>query len=240
MSRLLAQERHDRLRLDERTLALVNVDSAPISISAHASAADARTGHNPVGVRATAVPPTHYRVVFDFDTLAAPAKTLRPTVVHIDLTANGDYPFKEPVCRVVGDVVPWTPHFHPAYPICIGSGWSHDGRTLAVDLVTHIAKLLNFDEPRPTPGYEGWNGAAIRWWINEHDCRPLDPTLRYPVIDPNLANRRGARRIAAAARPAGRVTPTPPARRPRVTAARPRVTAVTRVAPRVRPSGAPR
>ena len=186
-------------------MALVNVDPAPLSVSAHTSAADARAGRNAVAPGTTDAPPTHYRVTFDFDTLSSAGARHRPTIVHIDLTANGDYPFKEPVCRVIGDATPWTPHFHPVHPICIGAGWSRDGRTLAVDLVTHIAKLLNFDEPRPTPGYEGWNAAAIRWWVEEHKCRPLDSNLRYPVIDPNAAPGTRGQRVAAATRHAPRV-----------------------------------
>jgi hypothetical protein len=200
MPRYSPEELTQRLRLDERTMALVNLDPAPVSVSAHRTAADAYAGTNPVTPGTAGAPPEHYRVVYDFPTLIAKGRFHRPTVVHFDLLGNGGdgYPFAEPICRVVGDQVPWTPHFHRVHPICIGAGWRTDGKTLAVDLLVHVQKLLNFDEPKPTPGYDGWNADAIRWWTREHGCKPLDPSLRYPVVDPNRTSGTGGRRFARA------------------------------------------
>src|ERR1044072_2471489 len=147
--RLTPAELERRLRLDERMMALVNADEAPVRVTGHRSAADARSGAKPVppGSRA---PPEHYRVTYDFDTLCGRGRRRKPTIVHIDLMANGNYPFSEPVCRTLGKSTPWTPHFHEFYPICLGAGWPSQtapdaGQSLAVDLVVHIAKLLNFD-----------------------------------------------------------------------------------------------
>lgn len=205
---LSAAARESRLRLDERTMALINIDPAPIRVSGHRNAPDAKTGANAI-VPGSGPVPEHYRVIYGFDTLSGPGIRQKPTVVHIDLLANGNYPFSEPVCRTVGKVTPWTPHFHHVYPVCIGAGWPQQasteaGRSLAVDLVLHIAKLLNFDEPAPKPGYHGYNEAAIDWWRTEHGCRPLNPALRYPNIDPNAAvGQAGERFQAAVSRPPG-------------------------------------
>ena len=179
-----------RLRLDERTMALINVDPAPIRVTAHFSADDARRGVNAIAPASTPSPPEHYRVLFDFDTLIARELRHRPIAVHFDVLANRNYPFTEPVCRVAGTPLPWTPHFDEAWPICIGDGWSTNGKPLLVDLVVHIAKLLNYDEPPPRPGYHGYNGAAIEWWVGQ-GCQPLDPNLRYPLVDPNAVQVQG-------------------------------------------------
>jgi hypothetical protein len=200
VARYTPAQLNQRLRLDEATMALVNVDPAPVHVTAHRTAADAWAGSNAIEPGTTEAPPEHYRVVYDFPTLRAKDRYHRPTIVHFDLLGNGadGYPFKEPICRVIGEVVPWTPHFHRTFPICIGSGWRADGKTPAVDLLVHIQKLLNFDEPEPAPGYDGWNAEAIRWWTREQGCRPLDPNLRYPVIDPNRAEGRGGPRFGRA------------------------------------------
>lgn len=183
MPRLNAAQLARRLRLDERQAAAINNDAAPITVTAHASADDAKTGRNPIPPDSTPNAPEHYRVIYAFDTLIGPDRRSKPTVVHIDLRAGGNYPFSEPVCKALGQL-PWTPHFSATWPICLGRGWRNDGKQTLDDLIVHIAKLLNFDEPKPTVGYHGYNGEAIRWWRN-HGYRPLDPDLRYPVIDPN-------------------------------------------------------
>lgn len=187
MAQLAPAELERRLRVDEHTASLVNRDPAPVTISAHGTAHDALRGVGEIVPQSTTRPPEHYRVVYDFDTLVGRDQLHRPTVVHIDLLANGNYPFSEPVCRVVGIKVPWTPHFDPSWPICLGQGWSSNGQQLLVYLVAHIARLLNFDEPAPGNGYHGYNAAAIDWWMNVHRCRPLNPDLLYPQVDPNAA-----------------------------------------------------
>src|SRR3954451_16078715 len=87
-----------RLALDERMMALINTDPAPIRVTGHRSAADARSGANAVAPGSGA-PPEHYRATFEFETLSARGVRHRPVVVHVDLMANGNYPFSEPVCR---------------------------------------------------------------------------------------------------------------------------------------------
>jgi hypothetical protein len=57
-------------------------------------------------------------------------------------------------------------------------------RTQLVDYVVHIGKLLNFDEPPPIAGYHGYNGAAVAYWRDHMGLKPLDPGLRFPLINP--------------------------------------------------------
>jgi hypothetical protein len=206
MARLTPAQMDRRLRMDEGQAAAINLDPAPIDVTAHMSAADARSGINPVGPGNSASPPEHYRVTYDFDTLVAADVRSRPTIVHVDLLANGNYPFSEPVCRTVGNKVPFTPHFDRKWPICIGKGWTSDGRRLIDDLIVHVAKLLNFDEPPPTPGYHGYNAAAIAWWARQ-EFRPLNPDLRYPLVDLNGVEGGGFR---PRFRPLGQPTHAPP------------------------------
>ena len=180
-SDLTPEQRVERQRIDHRLLAALDASEFPIRVSGHRSAEDARTSQNPVLV-GDRVPPAHFRIVYDFDTLRAPDVRHRPTVVHVAPLANGGYPRTEPGAWVVGDVIPWTPHFTANQPICHGERMWISNKTQLVDYVIHIGKLLNFDEPPPPPGYIGWNRAAIEYWRDKLKHRPLDPSLRYPVI----------------------------------------------------------
>jgi hypothetical protein len=174
-------ERRERQRADHRLLAALDADNCPIRVSGHRTAEDVRANRAPVSVD-DPVPPDHYRVVYDFDTLRGPGRRHRPTVVHVAPLANGAYPTTAPSAWVVSKVIPWTPHFAANVPICHGTHVWIANRTQLVDYVTHIGKLLNFDEPPPTPGYHGYNGAAVAYWHDTMRLRPLDPDLRFPTF----------------------------------------------------------
>jgi hypothetical protein len=178
---LTPEQRVERQRVDQRLLAALDASDFPTEVSGHRSAEDVRASRNPVAV-GDRVPPTHFRIVYDFDTLRAPGVRHRPTVVHVSPLANGGYPRSEPGAWVIGDVIPWTPHFTANQPICHGERMWIPNRTQLVDYVIHIGKLLNFDEPPPPPGYIGWNREAIEYWRDDLKHRPLDPDLHYPVI----------------------------------------------------------
>lgn len=174
-------ERIARLRVDHRTISLLDAADCPIQITGHLSAEDARASRAPVPV-GDLNPPSHYRVVYEFDTLRDRGKRHRPTVVHVAPLANGDYPRSEPSAWVISDVIPWTPHFAANVPICHGGHVWAPNRTLLVDYIIHIGKLLNFDEPPPIPGYHGYNEAAVAYWRDTMQLNPLDPDLRFPTI----------------------------------------------------------
>lgn len=193
-------ERTERLRTDYRTIELLDAADCPIRVTGHRSAADARADRNPVPP-GDAAPPTDYRVVYEFDTLRGPGVRHQPTVVHVAPLANGDYPTTPPTAWVVGGVIPWTPHFAANVPVCHGGHVWTPNRTLLVDYIVHIGKLLNFDEPKPIPGYHGYNAAAVAYWGDEMTFQPLDPELRFPSIRAEDARRVGVFRPAKSAPP---------------------------------------
>ncbi|HEV3046680.1 MAG TPA: hypothetical protein VGY13_04905 [Solirubrobacteraceae bacterium] len=195
---LTPAERLDRQRADHRMLGALDASPAPIYVTGHRSADDARNGRNPVSV-GDRTPPSHYRVVYDFDTLRGPGQRHRPTVVHVAPLASNAYPATAPSAWVIGEVVPWTPHFARNRPICHGTHVWKPNRTQLVDYVIHIGKLLNFDEPPPTSSYDGYNNEAIRYWKSHMGLRPLNAKLRLPNIRPEDVIR--PRAFAPASRP---------------------------------------
>lgn len=134
---------------------------------------------------------TRYLVEYRFPILTGPGPTTERALVRFDLLAGGNYPHSDPVVEVLSRPRPWTPHVHPASgSVCIGGGWSRArGRMLAAHLIVHVMRLLNFDEPPPSDGYEGWNGEAIRYWRRVLGLRPLHPTLPYPVLPAEVTHR---------------------------------------------------
>jgi len=53
---------------------------------------------------------------------------------------------------------------------------------LFAQLAIHTARLLNYDEKKPPFGYTGWNGAAIAYWRDMLQYRPITPGLEYPEL----------------------------------------------------------
>lgn len=180
---LTPAERLDRQRADHRMLGALDASASPIYVTGHRSAEDARADRDPLPI-GDRTPPSHYRVVYDFDTLARPGERHRPTVVHVAPLANADYPATPPSAWVIGDRVPWTPHFTKGRPICHGEHVWSPNRTQLVDYVVHIGKLLNFDEPPPTPEYHGYNSEAVKYWRDHMHLQPLDVSLRLRTIRP--------------------------------------------------------
>ena len=209
-STLTPAERLTRQRGDHKLVAALDGADCPIRISGHRTADDARSGRSPVA-QGDRTPPAHYRVVYEFDTLRGPGLRHRPTIVHVAPNASGGYPTTAPSAWVISAVIPWTPHFAANVPICHGTHVWLANRTQLVDYIIHIGKLLNFDEPPPIPGYEGYNGAAIRYWQEHMRLKPLDPSLRFPTISLEQVLRPGMRRAQDPPAAAGRFRPAPPA-----------------------------
>lgn len=134
---------------------------------------------------------TRYLVAYRFPILVGPGSTTNHAMVRFDLLGGGSYPHSAPVVEVLSQPRPWTPHVHPTSgAVCIGHGWSRaQGRMLAAHLIVHVMRLLNFDEPPPDQGYEGWNGEAIRYWREVLRLRPLHPALPYPVLPAEVTHR---------------------------------------------------
>jgi hypothetical protein len=127
---------------------------------------------------------TYYRVEFNVTTLAGRGRYSKKTTVMFDLLGNNDYPDSEPICVVISEPIPWSPHFHPkSGEVCLGKIWPEsDGNMLLGELMIHIARLLNFDEPEyEQPNYGGWNSEAVDYWVNERDRKPIEK-LHYPIL----------------------------------------------------------
>lgn len=128
-----------------------------------------------------------YRVDYRIQTLSGPGQFIDGCTVKFDLLAGGNYPFSSPVATVISRPTPWSPHFHSGGPVCLGSGWSEArGKMLFPQLIIHVAKLLNFDEPGHGPNYVGYTPEATRYWHKEYQGRPLNPHLVYPELSLDL------------------------------------------------------
>jgi hypothetical protein len=122
-----------------------------------------------------------YDVTLHVPTLIGPGPTAKSTRLRYSLP-GAQYPRAEPIVTVLSRPIPWTPHFHPSTGrVCLGPETWRAGTILLAHLVIHCARLLNFDEAEHPRGYEGWNGAAVRYWQDTLGSGPLTPELPYPV-----------------------------------------------------------
>lgn len=175
-----------RLRFDYQIVSLMS--SPLMRVEAYRNVDDLRARREAVTSVSDGHLATHYRVEYNIRTLVNRGRYSDQTTVHFDLFANNNYPHTEPSCFVVDSEMPWSPHFWKGYPVCIGNIWEQaDGSMLLGQLLIHIAKLVNFDEPAHTPGYEGYNGEAIEYWETVLGRRPITANLRYPKL-PDLVH----------------------------------------------------
>lgn len=180
MAKLTQQELRGRLAFDYGVA--MDMHCPVMELSAHHIADEARKGEDAILDPARAHLARHYRVVYRIKTLAGPDRYHDWTLVHIDLLANGNYPYSLPACWVLSEPMPWSPHFKKGNPICIGGSWgAAQGKMLLGHLLIHIAKLLNFDEVREK-GYAGWNREAGQFWEKKLKLQPITPDLVYPRL----------------------------------------------------------
>ncbi len=182
MDRLTADELRSRLSFDYQTVTLM---SCPLmEVEAYRNEDDLRAQRNKITSPEEGHLAVYYRVKYNLKTLVARGRYSNSTTVQFDLFADNDYPQSEPACSVMmpESELPWSPHFHPLFPICIGPIWKQsDGNMLLGELMVHVAKLLNFDEP-PNPTIEhGYQPDAARYWVNELGRQPISK-LVYPTL----------------------------------------------------------
>lgn len=132
---------------------------------------------------------TFYFVKFNVPTLAPGGRTITGVGICFDLLAGGNYPYTPPAVTVVTRPIPWSPHFGLASgAVCIGNIWALlNGRMLFPQLLGHLARLLNFDEPAGTPELL-WQPDAELYWHQVLKCRPISPDLEYPVLPTELTH----------------------------------------------------
>jgi hypothetical protein len=180
-----------RLALDYRTT--MPLESPAIgAIRAFPSLTAFRSGEEVKPPEGQSGRATIYVVDLVFPVLTGPGMTTSGTTLLFDLLAGGNYPFDAPLVAVASTPPPWSPHVHPTTGlVCVGTSWdSAHGTMLLAQLITHLIRILNCDE-KDQLGYVGWNEAAIKYWRTELDCRPLNPTLRYPLLPDEITGANG-------------------------------------------------
>lgn len=173
-----------RLRFDYQTIMAM---SCPLmTVEAYRNCDDLLARHNPITSEADGHLAVHYRVKYDIQTLVGPGRYSDSTTVRFDLFANNNYPYTEPACFVIEteSKTPWSPHFLEGHHVCIGPSWERaEGQMLLGELMVHVAKLLNFDEPPyEDPNYGGWRPEAIEYWVKELERQPISKKLEYPPL----------------------------------------------------------
>jgi hypothetical protein len=80
------------------------------------------------------------------------------------------------------DAIPFCPHVRPVTGhVCLGEAWQlAEGNWLLANLVIHVMKLVNFDEPCTL---DSFSQEAFDYALGALAGRPLNPDLDYPVMD---------------------------------------------------------
>jgi ubiquitin-protein ligase len=142
------------------------------------------SGNRPIANGRDAKPARIYRVDYAIRTLSGAGQFIDGCSIKFDLLAKGNYPYSSPLVYAISRPVPWSPHFGSNGAICLGSGWeAARGKMLLAQLIIHVAKLLNFDEPSHGAHL---NPGAYAFWQRHCKGRPINPELVYPSLPSNV------------------------------------------------------
>lgn len=191
MDSLTADELRSRLSFDYQTVMLM---SCPLMmVEPYRNLDDLLARRNMIASPDDGHLAVHYRVKYNLKTLVGPGRYSNSTTVRFDLFADNNYPESEPPCLVIESELPWSPHFDENRAVCTGRIWEEaDGRMLLGELMVHVAKLLNFDEPPLDTIDYGYQPDAARYWVNELHRQPI-----AKVVYPHLPQRVPANRYAS-------------------------------------------
>jgi hypothetical protein len=180
MDSLTADELRSRLSFDYQTVMLM---SCPMMmVEPYRNLDDLLARRNMITSPEDGYLAVHYRAKYKLNTLVGPGRYSNETTVRFDLFADTGYPESEPACFVIDSELPWSPHFHPELSVCTGPIWEEaDGNMLLGELMVHVAKLLNFDEPYSLDVEPGYQPDAAKYWENELNQRPISK-LVYPPL----------------------------------------------------------
>ncbi len=183
--RLSAAQLADRRRFDYQVVSAMS--GTLWAARAYACAAGLAHYRRPITTLDQAHRASRYAVTFHVPTLIGPGQIAEQTVIGFDLDVQG-YPSTEPNTWIISPHVPYSPHFRRGSPVCTGEIWrTAKGQLLLGQLLNHVARLLNWDE-QLSPGYQGWNGAAIAYHRRHYHGRPLTPNLRYPPLPASITH----------------------------------------------------
>jgi hypothetical protein len=186
MARYSDAQRRTRIGFDYLSCTEIARRSDLLSLEAYASTRDLRARNGAIADPADGHRAVHYLATYHpLKTLCGPGRFMDTTSIHIDVLANGNYPFSPPASWVTTQM-PWSPHFKQGTVVCIGDLWDKRGTTLLAHLIRHHARLLNWDERARGGGYVGWNGEAIAWHASNYQGQPLTPGLVYPELPPEV------------------------------------------------------
>lgn len=181
MARLTPAELRSRLAYDYEVM--LGLDGPTIeSWRGFVSHAAAAAGVEATPAEAAAGLVTLYSVTYAFPMLSEANVRLPRATATFDLTAGGNYPSTDPAVQFVSHPRPYCPRVSPVSGVvCVGPGWFQSrGHMLLAQLVVHVMRLVNFDEP---PGGDGGlNQLAFAYGINTLGRRPLNPGLVYPTL----------------------------------------------------------
>lgn len=189
MERLDQAALRSRLAFDWKVLR--DMRSAHLGlVRPYASAVEARANRVLSDRDAEAGLATCYSVEYRLRIPTALGQFVPSTFAWFDLLAGGNYPFTAPAVTCVSQPLPWSPHVNPGSGIvCLGDAWPRaNGRMLSAQLVAHIMRLLNWDEPDRGAHYVGWSPSASKYWREVLQGRPISPELEYPVLPAELTH----------------------------------------------------
>jgi hypothetical protein len=185
MARLSLEDLRSRLALDYRAMRSLR-GSTIGRIEAFVSPTDLAAGREAAEAQGLAGLATVYRVEFRFPMRWTRFLPLFSTRVIFQISPH-DYPFGEPSAAFERGAIPFAPHVSAeSGVVCTGAAWGDaNGNWLLANLVVHVMRLANYDEPCTR---HGLNSAAVAFANGSLGGRPLHPDLDYPVLDERVTH----------------------------------------------------
>lgn len=120
-----------------------------------------------------------YEVDFAFRILTGPGTEAGHATALFDVSSSS-YPFATPTVTFLTRPYPWSTHVHMGGGVCLGDFWRKD--RLLAQLVVHVMKIANLDEPVREVGYDGFSGEAYDYWKRVLRAKPYVANLPYPAL----------------------------------------------------------
>ncbi|MFO0590517.1 MAG: hypothetical protein U0441_23445 [Polyangiaceae bacterium] len=199
-ARLTPRELRSRLGFDAEVLKDLKAPSLG-AIRPYASAVDFRANRVLTPQEMAAGRAEFYTVDYTFPILVDPEKTVDKATACFDLRASGNYPYSSPVATFLTPR-PWNMHVASSGDVCLGRCWEEaQGKMLFAQLVIHVMRLLNWDEPDRGEAHDAFSDETLDFWRDRLRSRPLHPNLIYPALPTELTH--GVRSAGAVFRAAG-------------------------------------